>query len=60
MTNYNREGAIEALVAEGADVNAKDKLGEMPLHKAAGEGRLSIVKALIEAGADPNAKKRTR
>ncbi|GAT22156.1 hypothetical protein RIB2604_01501880 [Aspergillus luchuensis] len=38
----------------GANVNARDKLENTPLHWAANEGHLHVVQALIEAGADAN------
>jgi len=50
-------GAIDAsaklLVAAGADVNGKQEKGWMPLHAAAKNGDLSMVKVLLEAGAAP-------
>ena len=44
----------EILIAEGADVNAGDKI--TPLHYAAQYGEMEIVELLISKGADVNAK----
>lgn len=46
----------EILAADPTQVNAKDKLGNTPLHWAAFHGQLAAVKALIDAGADVKAK----
>ena len=43
-------------LAAGADVTAKDKLGESALHKAAGTDHAEVVAALLAAGADKEAK----
>ena len=45
----------ELLIAEGADVNAKNVDGWTPLHSAAA-GRKEIAELLIANGADVNAK----
>lgn len=47
---------VKALIAGGADVNAKDEWGNTPLHVAAEWGRSEIVKVLIAACADLNVK----
>jgi uncharacterized protein len=47
---------IETLLANGADVNAKDEQGNTPLHNATAWGNLKAVRALIQAGADPLSK----
>lgn len=49
---------IEAAIAAGADVNAKDADGDTPLHKAVwmSEGEEDIVRILLESGADVNVK----
>ncbi|KAK2766263.1 hypothetical protein FQN54_007780 [Arachnomyces sp. PD_36] len=50
---------IKALVAKGADVNARTEDGSMPIHIAARRDRNHhIVKLLLEYGADVNAKDR--
>ena len=54
-----KQGNLEAVkqhLADGADVNAKDKYGLTPLHHAAWQGRNEIVELLIANGADVNAK----
>jgi len=43
-------------VNQKADVNAKDKIEENPLHYAARDGHLSVVEYLINQKADINAK----
>ena len=54
-----QEGNIEAVkqaIANGVDVNAKNKHGDSPLHLAAQMGHKEIVELLIANGADVNAK----
>lgn len=46
---------IERLVAEGADVNARDARGRTPAHVAAFASEDDALRALAEAGADMNA-----
>ncbi|MDR1045260.1 MAG: ankyrin repeat domain-containing protein [Candidatus Adiutrix sp.] len=55
--NESKIGAAKAeiLLKAGADVNAKDSLGETALHRAAEFGSLDLVKTLLAAGADVNA-----
>jgi ankyrin repeat protein len=45
----------ELLIAEGADVKAKDTFGFTPLHFAAASDRIKLAKMLIAKGADINA-----
>jgi ankyrin repeat protein len=51
-----RTECIKALLAAGADVNAKDNEGKTALREAAWKGGADSLKALIAAGADVNAK----
>lgn len=48
-------GPLKALLAAGADVNAKDSDASTPLHLAAYTNRIENAKILLEAGADVNA-----
>lgn len=48
----DRESAL-ALIAAGADVNARQRHGWTALHGAADSGDRAIVEALLAAGADP-------
>lgn len=48
-----QEVIIELLIAHGADPNARDDVGQTPLHVAAFEGELKAIKLLLQAGADP-------
>ena len=47
--------AVKQFLADGADVNVKDKDGGTPLSYAAFEGHKEIAELLIEKGADVNA-----
>merc|ERR550519_367556 len=47
---------VKALVAEGADVNKRNKLNYTPLHYAAYSGHTEIAIYLREHGADVNSK----
>jgi ankyrin repeat protein len=44
--------AVKALLAAGADVNARDTVGGRPLHYAVGFGQKAIVDLLLSKGAD--------
>jgi len=50
------EFRIRSLVQMGADVNATDDKGRIPLHLAAKIGRYSIVEYLVEHGSDVHKK----
>lgn len=47
---------VEILLANGVDVNARDKNGDTPLHRAAFRGHKDIVELLVAKGADVDAK----
>ena len=47
---------VQALLAKGADVNAKDNDGATALMLASQNGHLDVVQALLAKGADVNAK----
>ena len=46
--------ALEAQLAAGADVDAKDRFGQTALMLAAHRGRMDLVQALLRHGADLN------
>lgn len=46
---------IQAAIAAGADVNARDAYGQTPLMYAAGANSPAVIEALIAAGAEVNA-----
>jgi len=48
--------AVQALLAQGAEVDAKDDGGMTPLMWASEEGHFDVVQALLTKGADVNAK----
>jgi ankyrin repeat protein len=47
---------VERMLQEGANPNAPDIDGEMPLHAAARWGQVAIAEVLLSHGADPGAK----
>ena len=52
----NARGATEALIANGADVEAKDDDGQTPLHFAAAWDAYETAERLVSGGADINAR----
>jgi len=48
--------AAELLIANGADVNARDSKDRTPLHRAAENGYVDVVDVLVKRGADVNGK----
>ena len=52
---YNRVDAVKALLAAGADPNAKDFDFWTAMHFAARRGNVAVIRMLAEKGADPNA-----
>jgi ankyrin repeat protein len=50
----NYPSVIDVLLANKADVNAPDNLGNTPLLTAARHGQVKIVQTLLAAGANPN------
>lgn len=43
---------LDCFLAQGANVNAKDKLGNSILHMAAGTGQVDIIKSILDKGGD--------
>ncbi len=54
LFNAKDKAEVEALLAKGANINAKDKNGDTMLHKASAAGKKDIVEWLLGLGADVN------
>jgi len=52
---YNHQDTAELLIAQGADISAKNCCGDTPLHKASEQGLAGSAELLISKGADINA-----
>lgn len=52
----NQPAIIEYLVENGLKIEARDGLGNTPLHHAASRGSLEAAKTLVRLGADPTAR----
>ncbi|XP_072943225.1 poly [ADP-ribose] polymerase tankyrase [Epargyreus clarus] len=52
---YGRREVVEALIAGGAALQARDEGGLQPLHNACSFGHADVVRALLAAGAPPSA-----
>ena len=50
--------AVPLLLQHGAQINARDRLGDTPLSFAAGAGNYTALKALLRAGADLSSRNR--
>ena len=55
-TANDQKETVELLIAEGAEVNVKDKYDRTPLHSATANDHKEIAELLIAEGADVNAK----
>ncbi len=53
--NRNDVAQVNELIAQGVDVNAKNKWGDSALHIASWKGDLTMFRILKDAGADINA-----
>ena len=55
-TGVGHVPVVSVLIAAGANVNAKEDEGQVPLHNAAIKGNIPVISMLIAAGADVNAR----
>jgi len=54
IAETNDANRVEPILAEGADIDARNEHGMTALMRAASRGRIRMVRALLEHGADPN------
>jgi hypothetical protein len=50
---------VRSLLSEGADVNARDRIGGTPLHTAVQNRNIELIELLLDEGADIDAKNNT-
>ena len=55
VVEKNHRDVVELLLANKADINAKDKYGWTPLHRAVSIGRKGVIELLLASKADINA-----
>ena len=58
-SQHGHKPVVEALLAAGADKDAKTPVGATSLHIASHQGHLPVVEALLAAGADKEAKEQS-
>jgi ankyrin repeat protein len=58
--NPGRRAAAELLLAKGSRINEKDVNGDTPLHLAACDGKLELVRLFLSKGAEVNVKDNNR
>ena len=56
LVGFGRKDVVEYLLQNGADVQARDDGGLIPLHNACSFGHAEVVNLLLQHGADPNAR----
>jgi ankyrin repeat protein len=54
--NFNDGSVLRLLLEHGADLNAQNRVGRTPLHRASFNGAVEVVRLLLEHGADVEAK----
>ena len=55
LHRVSNEAEAQSLISQGAAVQAKDDLGNTPLHEAARKGNPDLVQFFVRAGANPRA-----
>uniref|UniRef100_A0A2K6SV98 Poly [ADP-ribose] polymerase n=1 Tax=Saimiri boliviensis boliviensis TaxID=39432 RepID=A0A2K6SV98_SAIBB len=56
LVGFGRKDVVEYLLQNGANVQARDDGGLIPLHNACSFGHAEVVNLLLRNGADPNAR----